>query len=71
MTTKTRIAKVERAHAAKSPRGRIAIFHEHAETVRVNGVEMSRAEWDKTAKDSDVLLVVIRRASDAIKDVDK
>ena len=54
MTTKTRIAKVERAHAAKSPRGRIAIFHEHAETVRVNGVEMSRAEWDKTAKDNAV-----------------
>ena len=70
MTTKTRIAKVERAHAAKSPRGRIAIFHEHAETVRVDGVEMSRAEWDRTAKASDVLLV-IRRASEAIKDGDE
>jgi hypothetical protein len=65
MTIKTRLEKLESARPKGAPR--IAVCHEHADTVRVEGVEMSRAEWDKTAKDNDVLLV-IRRASEAIKD---
>ena len=58
MTAKTRLQKLESA----KPKGaaRIGIHYEHAGTVRVNGVELSRAEWDRTAKDSDVLIVVKR-----------
>jgi len=58
MTTKARIAKAERAHAAKSPRGRLAIFHEHADAVRVDGVEMSRAEWDAVKTDNDLEITI-------------
>jgi hypothetical protein len=67
-TNKRRLKKLESA----MPKGarRIGICYEHEDTVRVDGVEMSRAEWDKTAKDNDVLLVVIS-ADEAIKDGDE
>ena len=74
MTTnnKSRIAKAERLHKAKTggSMGRVAVCYAHEGIVKVNGVQMDRGEWDKIKKDNDVMLV-IRRASEAIKDGDE
>lgn len=70
-TNKARIAKAERLHKAKTGggMGRFAVCYAREGIVKVNGVQMDRGEWDKIKKDNDVMLVV-RRASDAIKDGD-
>ena len=72
MTSKQRIAKAERAHKAQSNNGavRISVYNEHEDKGRLDGAPMSRAEFEKIKTDSDVVLV-IRRASDAIKDGDQ
>jgi hypothetical protein len=66
MTTKTRITKLEQAQQTNDG-GRIVIYREGAEMVKVDGVEMTRAEWDKIRTERD-FEIVIRYASKAIKD---
>jgi hypothetical protein len=63
MTAKTRLQKLE----AAQPKGaaRIAIHYEHAKTVRVDGLEMSLAEWQKIRTDNDCEILV-RYASEAL-----
>lgn len=60
MTTKARIAKAERLHKAQSNNGakRVFIHYQHEDTGRLDGVQMSRAEWDKIKTDNDVDIVV-------------
>lgn len=72
MTSKARIAKAERTHKAQSNNGigRIAVYYAHETVVKVDGVQMSRAEWDKIKTDND-REIVIRFVDEAIKDGDK
>lgn len=66
MSNKARIAKAERTHKARSNNGvkRIFVYTEGEDMGRLDGVQMSRAEFDKIKTDSDAVLVI--RYADAL-----
>ncbi len=60
MTTKTRLKGIEQARKAQSNNGmkRIFVYYEGKDTGRLDGVQLSRAEWDKIKTDNDTEIVV-------------